>query len=136
MLFIDHLRVTARYDLWRTEYMDRANQHPPTLERNEPQPPLSRDDNQDPVEMLDSIASFLRRYLICDEHQLTILTLWIVHTWCYQRFLTTAYLDIRSPEPHSGKSRCLELLNKLCNSPALLTAATSETIQDRLLNQR
>ncbi|HEY6350036.1 MAG TPA: DUF3631 domain-containing protein [Candidatus Angelobacter sp.] len=116
--------------------MDRANEHPPAVGRNELPPPLSRDDKQDPVEMLDSIASFLRRYLICDEHQLTILTLWIVHTWCYQQFLTTAYLDVRSPEPHSGKSRCLELLNELCNSPALLTAAGSETIQDRLLHER
>ena len=87
-------------------------------------------------QMLDSISSFIRRYLICDEHQLTILALWIVHTWSYSRFLTTAYLDIRSPEPQCGKSRCLDLLYMLSNRPWFATGASPATIRDRLLHQR
>lgn len=94
--------------------------------------------NQEPdsVEMLDSIASFLRRFLICDEHQITILTLWVAHSWCQQHFLTTAYLDIRSPESQSGKSLCLALLKSLCRQPELLTGASPATIKDRMLRSR
>src|SRR5436853_6867823 len=32
-----------------------------------------------PGEMLDSMVSLLRQYLVCDDHQLTVLALWCVH---------------------------------------------------------
>lgn len=94
--------------------------------------------NQEPdsVAMLDSIASFLRRFLVCDEHQIAILTLWIAHTYCQSQFLTTAYLDIRSPESQSGKSLCLAILHNLCHRPALVTCASPSTVKDRLLHSR
>src|SRR5215470_14270996 len=84
-------------------------------------------------EMLDSLTSFLRQYLVCDQHQLNVLALWIVHTWCYQHFPTTAYLNICSAEPESGKTRCLEVLNLLSNSPWLATGVLHGTIIDKLL---
>lgn len=98
--------------------------------------PASGNQEHDPVEMLDSIASFLRRFLVCDELEITILTLWIAHTYCQSQFLTTAYLDIRSPESQSGKSLCLALLNSLCYRPVLLTGASATTVKDRLLHSR
>src|SRR5262245_38414984 len=64
---------------------------PPEQHQNSP--------NGNPVEMLDSLASFLRQYIVCDQHRLNVLALWIVHTWCYQYFPTTAYLNFHSPEP-------------------------------------
>lgn len=106
------------------------------MDCNNGQPPLSGNDQQNPVEMLDSITSFIRRYLVCDEYQLTILSLWVVQTWCYQHFLSTAYLDIRSPGSQSGKSRCLELLNSLCNWPWFATSASPGAVKERLLSQR
>ena|SRR5215468_7942518 len=36
------------------------------------------------AKMLDSIVAFLRHYLICDDYQLNLLALWIVHTYCFQ----------------------------------------------------
>jgi len=83
--------------------------------------------------MLESLTSFLRQYLVCDQHQLNVIALWIVHTWCYQHFPTTAYLNICSAEPESGKTRCLELLNLLSNSPWLATGVLKGTIIDKLL---
>lgn len=116
--------------------MDRNNDQPPIHGQKESRLPLAGESQPNLVEMLGSIASFIRRYLICDEHQLTILSLWTAHTWCYQLFLTTAYLDIRSPGSQSGKSRCLELLQALCNYPWFATGATPGAVRERLLHQR
>lgn len=62
-------------------------------------------------DILDSIATYFRQYLVCDDHQLTILSLWSACSQCNQHFAVAPYLDIRSAEPHSGKSLCLNLLN-------------------------
>jgi Protein of unknown function (DUF3631) len=90
-------------------------------------------DSQKTTDMLDSIASFFRQYLVCDDHQLTVLTLWTVHTWCFQPFSTTPYLDIRSPQPQSGKTRCLRILNALCSASAFAAGAPPKTLMERLL---
>ena len=80
------------------------------------------------MDMLTAIVAFLRRYLVCDEHQLTIIAIWIVHTWCYDVFTTSAYLDIRSPESQSGKSLLLDLLELLCDSPERINGGETRTI--------
>src|SRR5215471_9326057 len=98
------------------------------------QPAQNSPPNANAVEMLDSLTSFLRQYLVCDPHELNVIVLWIVHTWCYQHFPTAAYLNICSAEPESGKTRCLELLNLLSNSPWLATGVLKGTIIDKLLN--
>lgn len=72
------------------------------------------------VAVLDSLVAYLRQYLVCDDHQFTILALWIVHTFTFQEFPTAACLDIYSPEPQCGKTRCLELLNQLCASASFV----------------
>src|SRR5262249_21620411 len=90
-------------------------------------PPLN------PLEMLDSIAKFLRQHLICDEHQLTILTLWIVHTWCFRNFPTAAYLHIRGVDSQSAKTLGLKLLAALCDSPWLAAGSHWRSIMDNLL---
>jgi putative DNA primase/helicase len=84
----------------------------------------------------EAIASFIREYLVCDDHQLNILTLWLAYTWCFGSLRDVAYLDIRSPQPQSGKSVCLKLLAFLANAPTLVTAATPDTLKNRLLHGR
>jgi hypothetical protein len=63
--------------------------------------------------LLDDVAAFIRKYLVCDDHQLTILALWSACARQCYGFRTAPYLDIHSPEPHCGKSICLFLLNSL-----------------------
>jgi putative DNA primase/helicase len=89
-----------------------------------------------PLQGFDALESFIRAFLLCDDHQLTILTLWIANTWCFSRFHTIPYLDIRSPEPQCGKSVCLKLLELLACEPALVTAAAPSTLLRRLLEKR
>ena len=89
-----------------------------------------------PLQGFDALESFIRAFLLCDDHQLTLLTLWIACTWCVSRFHTISYLDVRSPEPQCGKSLCLKLLELLCCEPALVTAADPGTLLRRLLANR
>ncbi|HEY6248328.1 MAG TPA: DUF3631 domain-containing protein [Candidatus Angelobacter sp.] len=86
-----------------------------------------------PVELFDSIAKFLRQFLVCDEHQFTILTLWVAHTWSFRNFPAAAYLHIRSADSQSAKTLCLKLLATLSDSPWLATGAHWRSIMDNLL---
>ena len=88
------------------------------------------------AELLDAVATLFRRHLVCDEHQLTILTLWSASTYCPGTFSTAAYLDIRSPEPYSGKSVCLSLLNCICHINWYFTGAPGATMVERFLQGR
>ena len=67
----------------------------------------------DPRELLKSIASAIRRYVVLSDAQLVVLALWVVHTHAIDAADTTPYLDISSPEKQSGKSRLLEVQARL-----------------------
>src|SRR5882672_2583631 len=87
---------------------------------------------KDNAKQLAALVEFLRRYLVCDEHQFTVLALWIVHTWCFELFSNAPYLNIRFPEPQSG-NLCLDLLDLLCRSPWLAPSADSWAVVQHLL---
>jgi hypothetical protein len=40
----------------------------------------------------DAVAGFLGRYLACEPHQLTVLALWVIYTWCFEHISTAVYL--------------------------------------------
>jgi len=86
-----------------------------------------------PIEMLDSVSKFLRQHLVCDEHQLTLLTLWVAHTWCFRHFRSAAYLHVRSAESQSAKTLCLDLLAALSDSPWTASGASWRSIMENLL---
>lgn len=73
--------------------------------------------------MLGAVTDFMRQYLICSDYQAVILTLWVLHAWCYRAFAVTPYLNIQSPGPQCGKTRCLQLLQLLCPQGSWLTSA-------------
>jgi Protein of unknown function (DUF3631) len=86
--------------------------------------------------ILDDVAAFIRRYLVCDDHQLTILTLWTASPYCYECFSVAPYLNVRSPEPHSGKSLCLDLLSDLCDPVIFLGGMPPGTLIQRFVTGR
>jgi hypothetical protein len=53
--------------------------------------------------MLDELATFLSDYLVSTYDQLTILALWIVHTWCFEAFSTTTYLTFGRPNHNAER---------------------------------
>lgn len=88
------------------------------------------------AELLDAIAAYIRQHLACDDHQLTMLTLWAACTRFEHVFSTAPYLDIRSVEPCSGKTTCLNILDVLCYNKAFLTGVPAATLIERCLRGR
>jgi hypothetical protein len=74
------------------------------------------------VDVLDRTVTFVRRFIVLpsDEHADAV-ALWIVHTYCWQQFEATMYLAITSPQKKSGKTRLLEILQRLVWNPWLIT---------------
>ena len=63
------------------------------------------------VELLANLIGFIRRYVVLSTYQALLIALWIVHTHALGAADTTAYLNIRSAEKRSGKTRLLEILS-------------------------
>jgi hypothetical protein len=86
-------------------------------------------------QMLLAIQNYIRKYLVCTDYETVLLSLWIVHAWCYRAFRVTPYLNIQSPGPSSGKSRLLHILQALCPPGSWLLSAPSQRILlDKLLS--
>jgi hypothetical protein len=64
--------------------------------------------------LLVDVQAFLRRFCAFpDAHALTAVTLWVAHAHMVGHFHTTPRLALLSPEPGSGKTRVLEVLDLL-----------------------
>src|SRR5262249_25468682 len=70
--------------------------------------------------LLDEVAALLSRYVVFrSTAQRTAVVLWIAHTHALAAFDVTPYLNIRSPEKQTGKTRLLEVLHELVPRPWL-----------------
>ncbi len=65
----------------------------------------------------DDVQVFLRRFVVLTEAQLVAITLWVAHTYVFDRFYASPYLAIVSPEKRAGKTRLLEMLEWLVARP-------------------
>jgi hypothetical protein len=84
---------------------------------------------QKAVELLDDVRSFLRRFCIFpDEHALAATALWVAHAHMVEWFQTTPRLALLSPEPASGKTRALEVLDLLVPEPMMSLNASPAAI--------
>ena len=89
----------------------------------------------DPVQLLDDLCSFLRRFVAFgSEHQVVAVALWVVHTWGIEAAEATPYLGITSAERRSGKTRLLESLELLVRNP-LSASNTSEAALFRAIDR-
>src|SRR4051794_20684917 len=80
------------------------------------------------VELLVNLIGFIRRYVALSQDQTLLIALWIVHTHAFDAADTTAYLNIRSPEKRSGKTRLLETLSLLVARAWLTGRVTSAVL--------
>jgi hypothetical protein len=79
--------------------------------------------------ILDDARKFIRRFCVFpDLHCLTAVTLWAAHTHIVEHFYTTPRLALVSPEPESGKTRVLEVLDLLVPNPMLAFSASPAAI--------
>jgi uncharacterized protein DUF3631 len=85
--------------------------------------------------LLDDVRTFVRRFVVLDDHQLDAVTLWIAHTFIFMGFGITPYLAIASAEKRSGKTRLLEVIELLV-SAALQTANISDAALFRVIHAK
>lgn len=75
--------------------------------------------------LLDGVQEFLERFIAYPTPEsATAHALWIAHAHLIDEFENTPRLAFLSPEPGSGKSRCLELTEALVPRPVLSVNAT------------
>jgi len=76
-------------------------------------------------EVLDEVRDALSRFVAFpSEEALTAVTLWAAHTHALDAFHNTPRLAMLSPEPGSGKTRVLEILEILCPRPVMTVNTT------------
>jgi hypothetical protein len=84
---------------------------------------------------IEAIEAQLARWLVCSDEQRLVIALWIVHAhiaqWCDQ----TPYLTVTSPERGCGKSRLLEILERL-TPRAWYAVEPSEAVAYRNINAK
>jgi hypothetical protein len=79
--------------------------------------------------LLMEVRSFLKRFCsFPDEHALTAVTLWAAHAHMVRHFHTTPRLALISPEPGSGKTRVLEILDLLVSKSMFCLSASPAAI--------
>jgi len=85
--------------------------------------------NVDGAATLNDIYAFIRRFCVFpDEHALVATTLWAAHAHMIEHFHTSARLALLSPEPESGKTRVLEVLEPLVPESLLTLSPSPATI--------
>jgi hypothetical protein len=65
----------------------------------------------------DDLRDYLRTYVALSDVQYDAITLWTVHSHCFEAADTTPYLQITSTEARCGKTRLLEVLELVVDNP-------------------
>ena len=85
------------------------------------------------AQLLADLCEYVRRFVVLTPDQLICVALWILHTHTIEAADQTPYLNVRSAEKQSGKTRLLEVLELLCPRAVFWTrpseAVTFRTIE-------
>ena len=88
-------------------------------------------------QLLDDVRAFIKRFCAFpDEHCLDAVTLWAAHTHMVLHFYTTPRIAFLSPEPASGKTRVLEVLDLLVSESQFNLNPSPATIFRVLADQQ
>jgi hypothetical protein len=80
------------------------------------------------INPLDLVHHLLQRYVDMTPHQFVAVSLWIVHTFVYQRFTVTPRLTLTSPVRGCGKTTLLDLIEALCLRPLKSDSITAASL--------
>jgi hypothetical protein len=90
-------------------------------------------DLADPARLLDETRGFIGKFCVFSSAAcLDAVTLWAVHAHMIQHFHTTPRLAMLSPEPGSGKTRVLEVLDLLTPDAMLILSPSVAAIFRKL----
>jgi hypothetical protein len=89
------------------------------------------------ADLLDDLRAFIDRFVVCpNDHALTAVTVWVAHTHLVQHFDSTPRLALLSPEPASGKTRMLEVIELLVPEPMFALNASPATVYRSIEDNR
>jgi hypothetical protein len=82
-----------------------------------------------PPNVVDRVSTFVKRFVFLKEPSLyRLLALWVIHTYLVDEFEYTGYVFAHSPEPESGKTRLLEVLEVLVENSSGILVSPSESV--------
>jgi hypothetical protein len=87
-------------------------------------------------ELLAAVVAELERFVVfANEHQAVAVAAWVLHTYVFRAFDTTAYLHVSSATKQSGKTRLFEVLALLA-ARAWLVVEASEAALFRTIEKK
>jgi hypothetical protein len=103
--------------------------------------PAGSDIEPPPAEQIDigfvltALRTFVRRYVVLDENQLTAFVLWVAHTHAFEAADCTPYLHLASATPRCGKTRAQEVAETVVRDPWLTGHASVAVLVRRIERQ-
>ena len=79
-------------------------------------------------QVLDEVATTIRRYVVLSQEQADAAALWAAFTWFIDAAKVAPLLVITAPEPACGKSQLLDLLAKIVMRPLATSSMRSATM--------
>lgn len=93
---------------------------------------VNSEDAKSDFAILTSLEEYFRRFiLLSDDSLYSLVSLWAIGTHIHKEFDFFGYLFMHSPEPQSGKSRLLELLNEVVLNPSGIVVSPTPAILSR-----
>lgn len=124
---------TSPYDPKRLE----REQARSAAKNQEQQPSDSTVIHTSGAETLNAVRNFIARFIAFPTSDcLDAVTLWAAHTHMVEHFHTTPRLAVLSPEPESGKTRTLEVLDLLTPKPMLIFSPSPAAIFRKLAREQ
>jgi putative DNA primase/helicase len=104
---------------------DRKNLQGEAIWFEEPEP---WDDPVDGEDMLSSIEDQIRRFIMMPEHSYTAVSLWCTLTYLIDTAAVMPMLCFNSPTRECGKTRGLEIVNRLARRPTMASSISPGAI--------
>lgn len=79
-------------------------------------------------ELIEEIIGSIRKYVVLPESSCVAVSLWVIHTHCFEAFHITPILAILSPEKQCGKTTLLDVLLCLVNRPMPTSNITTSAV--------
>ena len=129
LTFDDVLRIRAEADEMKMAISAAMKQAREAEEQAKAEEEANRPPPQPPsVNVYDAVLKLVQRHIDTTPERACALTLWILHTWVFDRYFYSPRLMLLSPTPACGKSEVLKLCFRLCSSPLKTDRITGPAI--------
>ena len=79
----------------------------------------------DGAELLNALATWIRRYVVLEQAAVDTLALWVLHTHGFELRDVTVYIGVESPQKRCGKTTLLTVLSEVVNRPIVAANISS-----------